>query len=96
MIAAAREMDPAWDLRVGVYQGPLVAGVVGHKQYAFDVWGDTVNVAARLVDLGKAGSVTLTFDQWQEVQHLCRARAIGKLDVKGKGPVEIVECYAVG
>jgi DNA-binding response OmpR family regulator len=95
MIAAARDMDPAWGLRVGVYQGPLVAGIVGHKQYAFDVWGDTVNVAARLVDLGKAGSVTLTFDQWQDVQHLCRARAMGKLDVKGKGPVEIVECYAV-
>jgi class 3 adenylate cyclase len=96
MVAAAREMTPSWELRAGVYQGPLVAGIVGHKQYAFDVWGDTVNLASRLVDVGNPGTVALTYDQWQEVQHLCRARAVGTIEIKGKGPVEIVECYAVG
>ena len=95
MIAAARTVEPAWELRAGVYQGPLVAGVVGHRQYAFDVWGDTVNVASRLVDAGNPGTVTLTYEQWQDVQHLCRARSLGTRDVKGKGPVEVVECYAV-
>src|SRR5262249_5605340 len=48
MIAAAQALPTDWNLRVGVHVGQVVAGVIGHRQYLFDLWGDTVNTAARL------------------------------------------------
>jgi class 3 adenylate cyclase len=82
-------------VRVGLHFGPVVAGIVGKQQFLFDVWGDTVNIAARLVALGSPGTVTMTRAAWQEVQDECNARAIGVVDIKGKGQIDIVECYAL-
>jgi class 3 adenylate cyclase len=82
-------------VRIGLHFGPVVAGIVGKQQFLFDVWGDTVNIAARLVEIGAPGSVTMTQAAWQEVQDECHARSIGVVDIKGKGQLEIVECYAM-
>jgi class 3 adenylate cyclase len=49
-----------WEVRVGVHAGPVVAGVVGQERYQFDIWGDTVNVAARMVGMSAPGSVAAT------------------------------------
>jgi class 3 adenylate cyclase len=49
-----------WEVRVGVHAGPVVAGVVGQERYQFDIWGDTVNVAARMISISTPGSVTAT------------------------------------
>ena len=87
MAAAATQLEPRWDVRVGVHFGPVVAGVVGRQQFLFDVWGDTVNVAARLVDHGSPGSVAMTHAAWQEIQDECRARSLGMIELKGKGEV---------
>ena len=52
-IAEAARANPAgWQIRIGIHLGPVVAGVVGQSKFTFDLWGDTVNVAARLSDLG--------------------------------------------
>ena len=48
MAAATKHMDTGWRVRVGVHSGPVVAGIVGEEKYQFDVWGDTVNMAARM------------------------------------------------
>ena len=53
-----------WEVRVGVHSGPVVAGVVGQERYQFDIWGDTVNVAARMSDKSSPGSVAVTKDVW--------------------------------
>ncbi|MGH9202314.1 MAG: adenylate/guanylate cyclase domain-containing protein [Vicinamibacterales bacterium] len=48
MVTASRRIEPKWNVRVGVQFGPVVAGIIGQRQYVFDLWGDTVNMAARI------------------------------------------------
>ena len=49
-----------WSIRLGLYSGPVVAGVVGVRKFAFDIWGNTVNFAARMESAGKANRVNLS------------------------------------
>jgi len=90
MIAACRELPTAWEMRVGIHVGPLVAGVIGRHQYLFDVWGDTVNTAARIECNGIPGAVTLSDTAWQRVAHCCLGESRGAVAVKGKGAIEMV------
>jgi len=92
MVEAARRSGPRWEVRAGLHCGPVVAGVVGRRQFLFDVWGDTVNMAARLVGVASPGAVAVTEGAWREVENSFRARSLGRIDIKGKGPVEVVEC----
>jgi len=89
MIAACKGLPTDWNMRVGIHVGPLVAGVIGRRQYLFDLWGDTVNTAARMESHGVPGSVTLSGPAWQRVAHLGRGES-GLVTVKGKGPMEMV------
>ena len=95
MIVAARELDPHWEVRVGVNCGPVVAGIVGHQRYQFDVWGDTVNTAARMTSYGNSGTVTMSHDAWLQVQDDCEGRMVGQIEIKGKGGVDVIECYGL-
>ncbi len=92
MAAAARRLEPGWSVRVGIHFGPVVAGVVGHKQFMFDLWGDTVNTAARIVPKAEPGAVVISDAAWRQVEDRCRGRSIGFVELKGKGPVELIEC----
>ncbi|MDQ5853025.1 MAG: response regulator [Chloroflexota bacterium] len=89
MIATAQRLPEPWNVRVGIHVGPVVAGVLGHSQYLFDLWGDTVNVAARLESIGTPGSITLSKTAWQQVSDRCYAEALGTVPVKGKGELEV-------
>jgi adenylate cyclase len=91
MISAASELKT--DVRVGVHCGPVVGGVVGQDKYQFDVWGDTVNVAARMTEVGMPGTVTMTYEDWLQVEADCKGRMIGNVLVKGKGKIQVVEVY---
>jgi class 3 adenylate cyclase len=66
-----------------------MAGVVGHRQYLFDLWGDAVNTAARVESHGANGAVNLSREAWEQVSHLCRGESLGLVQVKGKGPMEL-------
>ena len=92
--AAVRDLGIGWDMRSGVHVGPVVAGIVGRERYQFDVWGDTVNTAARMTGVGAPGTVAMVYDNWLRVQDDCEGRLLGAIDVKGKGTVEVVECSA--
>jgi class 3 adenylate cyclase len=92
MCRAAKRIGPEWQVRAGVHCGPVVGGVVGRRQFLFDVWGDTVNVAARLVGAASPGTVALTETAWRELGPSYRARSLGRVEMKGKGAVEVVEC----
>jgi class 3 adenylate cyclase len=89
MIAATRALPTSWNLRVGVHWGPVIAGVLGRQQYLFDLWGDTVNTAARMESNGVAGSVVLSAPAWEHVKGRCRGESRGLVPIKGKGPMEM-------
>jgi len=78
-----------WEVRVGVHAGPVVAGVVGQERYQFDIWGDTVNIAARMLGMSEPGSVAATREIWEQVQSAFHGEALGELEVKGKGTISI-------
>ena len=81
--------QPHWQVRIGLHTGPLVAGVVGAKKFAYDVWGDTVNIASRLESTGKPGEINISRDTYERVEpyFICRYR--GKLPVKGGGKIDM-------
>ncbi|MEY2408573.1 MAG: adenylate cyclase [Verrucomicrobiota bacterium] len=89
MLDAARAQPPYWEIRVGVEVGPVIAGVVGLKKFQFDVWGDTVNVAARLEQAAPPGALCVTRDTWSRVRTRCRGESMGRVALKGKGDVEL-------
>ena len=78
-----------WEVRVGVHAGPVVAGVVGQERYQFDIWGDTVNVAARMVGMSAPGSVAATREIWEQLASGFHGEALGELEIKGKGAIAV-------
>lgn len=91
MIAIVDGLGTGWSVRIGVHVGPVVAGVLGRSQYQYDLWGDTVNTASRVESHGIAGGIMLSDAAWRMLSRDPRARAsrVGKVPVKGKGPVEL-------
>jgi adenylate cyclase len=84
-----------WKVRAGVHSGPLVAGIVGRERYQFDVWGDTVNVAARLTSAASPGAVAMTEAQAAKLDGFSYTPR-GAVELKGKGAVPLVEVKAQG
>ena len=90
MVEAAKAHEAGWQVRVGVHQGPVVAGVLGKKSFVFDLWGDTVNVAARVAAEAEPGAVLVTGAMWPFLNATCQGRALGAVDLKGKGKTDLV------
>jgi class 3 adenylate cyclase len=96
MIRAARDGPAGWELRCGLHVGPVVAGVVGRSKFSFDLWGDTVNVAARLVTVGERGCVHLSEAAWSHLDGRCAGESLGQLPVRGKGALSVFRCKPPG
>ena len=91
LVTAAAEVAPQWPIRVGIHAGSVIGGVVGARQYLFDIWGDTVNTAARVEHNGAPMRVTLSAVAWSRIAHCCRGASRGSIDLKGKGGMEFVQ-----
>lgn len=78
-----------WGLRVGIHSGPVVAGVVGKRKYAYDIWGDTVNIASRMESAGEPGRVNISAYTYDLVRRRFTCEYRGKKSVKGKGEVDM-------
>ena len=85
------EGRPYFVMRTGLHTGPVIAGIVGVKKYAYDIWGDTVNVANRMETTGEVGKVNIsqtTYDLIKEEPGL-RFTPRGAVDAKGKGKMNM-------
>ena len=75
--------------RVGVASGPAVAGVIGVRKFAYDLWGDTVNLASRLEEYGIPGHVLVSEATANQVTDQFDFAPTQMMDVKGKGPTPV-------
>jgi class 3 adenylate cyclase len=80
---------PNWQLRIGIHSGPVIAGVVGDKKFAYDIWGDTVNIASRMESSGSVGQINISEATHVLIsdQYECEAR--GKIKAKNKGSMDM-------
>ncbi|MCB9675931.1 MAG: response regulator [Alphaproteobacteria bacterium] len=97
MIRLSDELKTTWGVRVGVSYGPVVAGVLGRQQFQFDLWGDTVNTAARVEAHGRENAVCLSGPAWDALagQPGVQAESLGSVKMKGKGLVPLFRVIRV-
>lgn len=95
LIADVRAHKAGWQVRVGVHVGPVVTGVLGQTQFSFDVWGHTVNAAARMESNGRPGVVTLSDEGWADVSAVVNGTPREAV-VKGIGVVTVWDVPAAG
>jgi len=81
--------EPYFDLRIGVHTGPVVSGVVGSHKFAYDIWGDTVNVAARMEQNSEAGRINISNTTFVKIKDLFNCTHRGKIDAKNKGAIDM-------
>ncbi|MEZ5441322.1 MAG: adenylate/guanylate cyclase domain-containing protein [Lysobacterales bacterium] len=88
-VLSARPDYPDWQVRVGIHTGPVIAGVVGIKKFAFDIWGSTVNRAARLEQAGAAGMINISEDARVHVKDFFDLESRGAILTKEKQGVDM-------
>lgn len=79
--------ESCFQIRIGIATGPVVAGVVGLKKFAYDIWGDTVNVAARMEQNSEAGKVNISGSTYALVQNDFDCEYRGEIEAKNKGKI---------
>jgi class 3 adenylate cyclase len=80
---------PHWDVRIGVNSGPVVAGVVGVKKFAYDIWGQTVNFAARFQSSGAPNRINMSSRTHELVQEFIQCEARGRVRIKEGRQIEM-------
>jgi adenylate cyclase len=76
-------------IRIGIHSGPVVAGIVGVKKFAYDIWGDTVNTAARMEQNSEAGKINVSNSTYELVKNHFSFEARGKIPAKNKGMIDM-------
>ncbi len=85
----SRKGHPRFDARIGIHAGPVVAGVVGSKKFAFDIWGDTVNIAARVEQAGEGGKINISGVTYEQIKNEVACKYRGALEAKNKGKIDM-------
>jgi class 3 adenylate cyclase len=78
-----------FEARIGIHSGPVIAGVVGDKKFAFDLWGDAVNIAARLESSGETGKINISQTTYDLVKHKIACTHRGKIPIKNQEPINM-------
>jgi class 3 adenylate cyclase len=87
----ARKADKkdGFEMRIGIHTGPVVAGIVGSRKFAYDIWGDTVNLAARMEQNSEPGKINVSKDTYEKVKDDFTCSYRGKITAKNKGEVDM-------
>ena len=83
------EGKPFFQMRIGIHTGPVVAGIVGSKKFAYDIWGDTVNTAARMESSGEPGTVNVSGATHALIAQHFNCTHRGKVEAKNKGEIDM-------
>lgn len=81
--------DKTFEIRIGINSGNVVAGIVGVKKFAYDIWGDTVNTAARMEQNSQPGKINISENTWQLVKDKFYCIYRGELEAKHKGKLKM-------
>ena len=81
----ANERSLPLQLRLGIHTGPVVAGLIGLRKVAYDIWGDTVNLASRMETTAPPGQIQVSERAYQRLQSLCELEARGEIELPGRG-----------
>lgn len=88
-IEREKEGIPFFEIRIGIHTGKVVAGVVGTRKYAYDIWGDAVNLASRMESSGEPGKVNVSGDTYKLIKDKFDCHYRGKIEAKNKGEVDM-------
>lgn len=87
--AREKEGRKYWGMRIGIHTGEVIAGVVGKKKFAYDIWGDTVNLASRMESSGEDGKINISDATYKYVKDIYKCQYRGGIVAKNKGSVEM-------
>lgn len=87
MIGLSEQLGFPVQLRIGIHTGPLVAGVIGRKKFAYDVWGDTVNTASRLESHSQPGNILVSALTRRHIGTCFKCSDVKSISIKGKGKI---------
>lgn len=83
------DKETRFEMRIGIHSGPAIAGVVGTKKFAYDVWGDTVNIASRMESTSSAGKINISGSTYELVKHRFDCEYRGEISAKSKGRMKM-------
>jgi class 3 adenylate cyclase len=78
-----------WELRIGIHTGSVIGGVIGTTKFAYDVWGDTVNIASRVESSGMPNRINVSGSTYELVKDLFTFEYRGKVSAKNKGSIDM-------
>ena len=81
--------EAPWELRLGIHTGEVIAGVIGKKKFAYDIWGDAVNKASRMEQSGEVGKVNVSGDTYEYIKDFFDCTHRGKVEVKNNAELDM-------
>lgn len=87
--------EKGWDLRIGIHTGAVIAGVVGIKRFAYDIWGDSVNIASRIEAAGSVGKVNISGVTYELVKEFFTCEHRGEIRAKNKGKIDMYFVHGI-